>query len=253
MKPPRTVLITGAAQGIGAAMAEAFAAQGDRLALIDRSFPEGRSEGGADGRWRYRCDLGDEAALLATLEQVQGDLGGVDVLVSNAGFQHVAPIESFPSEVFRQMLEVMVVAPFVALRSLLPGMRARGWGRVVHIASINALVGFEGKVGYNTAKHALLGLTRVAALEAARDGVCVNAICPGYVDTPLVRGQLADLARARGIAADRAVEEIILPLVPQGRLLDVAEVAEAALYLSSDAARGITGQTLVLDGGYTAR
>jgi len=253
MKSPRRVLITGGARGIGAAIAERFEHHGDTIAVVDRAFSGSALGQQSPTRWHYASDLSDEAAFEATLAEVQRQFGGVDVLVSNAGFQHVAPIAAFPSDVFRAMLELMVVAPFVALRRLLPGMRAQGWGRVIHLASINALVGFEGKVGYNTAKHALLGLTRVAALEAARDGVTVNAICPGYVDTPLVRNQLADLAATRGIPSERVLAEVILPLVPQGRLLSVSEVAEAAIYLASEGARGITGQTLVLDGGYTAR
>jgi 3-hydroxybutyrate dehydrogenase len=253
MQTPRRVVVTGGASGIGAAIAAQFEQQGDLIAILDRAFEREALGQRSERRWHYDCDLADEAAFVAVLAGLEQQFGGVDVLVSNAGFQHVAPIDSFPSEVFRAMLEVMVVAPFVALRQLLPGMRARGWGRVIHLASINALVGFEGKVGYNTAKHAVLGLTRVAALEAARDGVTVNAICPGYVDTPLVRNQLADLAAARGIPSERALAEVILPLVPQGRLLSVSEVAEAAAYLASEGARGITGQTLVLDGGYTAR
>lgn len=249
----RRVVVTGAASGIGWAIAQRFEADGHHVAVIDRD------QGALDRlppsaeRIHLGCDVADERALEEAIDTVVRVLGGVDVWVSNAGFQHVAPIESFPTNVFRQMLEVMVVAPFVALRRVLPRMRSQGWGRVIHIASINGLVGFEGKAGYNTAKHALIGLTRVAALEAASAGVTVNAICPGYVDTPLVRGQLADLATSRGVSLDRVLDDVILSLVPQRRLLRVEEVAASCAYVASDAAAAMTGHCLVLDGGYTVR
>lgn len=249
----RRVVVTGGASGIGWAIAQRFETDGHRVAVIDRDqraldrLPSSRE------RVQIRCDVSDERALEDAVDAALRALGGVDVWVSNAGFQHVAPIESFPTSVFRQMLEVMVVAPFVALRRVLPQMRAQGWGRVIHIASINGLVGFEGKAGYNSAKHALVGLTRVAALEAASAGVTVNAICPGYVDTPLVRGQLAALATSRGVALEHVLDDVILSLVPQRRLLSVEEVAASCAYVASDAAAAMTGHCLVLDGGYTVR
>ena len=263
----RRVLVTGGASGIGRAIGEGFAAAGARVALLDRDAAtlertvaalavqarQGARDAADDPHMGVVCDVADEAALEAAIDAVTAAFGGVDVLVANAGFQQVAPLEAFPSEVFRRMLDVMVVAPFVALRRLLPAMRAQRWGRVIHIASVNGLVGFAGKAGYNTAKHALIGLTRVAALEAASDGVTVNALCPGYVDTPLVRGQLQDLARARGVELERVLDEVIYPLVPQRRLLEVAEVVAYVLFLSGDDARGVTGQAVVLDGGYTAQ
>jgi 3-hydroxybutyrate dehydrogenase len=249
----RRVVVTGAAGGIGWAIVQRFEADGHHVAIIDRDQEALDRLPHAPGRVLIGCDVSEERSFEDAIETARRRLGGIDVWVSNAGFQHVAPIESFPTDVFRRMLEVMVVAPFVALRSVLPEMRSRGWGRVIHIASINALVGFEGKAGYNTAKHALIGLTRVAALEAASAGVTVNAICPGYVDTPLVRGQLADLAASRGVALERVLDEVILSLVPQRRLLRVDEVAESCAYVASEAAAAMTGHCLVLDGGYTVR
>jgi 3-hydroxybutyrate dehydrogenase len=132
-------------------------------------------------------------------------------------------------------------------------MKARGWGRILTIASINGLVGFAGKSAYNAAKHGVIGLTKVAALELALHGITVNALCPGYVDTPLVRNQLADLARTRGVPEARVLEEVIYPMVPQRRLLEPAEVADYVVFLASERARGVTGQAVVLDGGYTAQ
>jgi len=255
---PRMVVVTGGASGIGLSLAEAFAAQGDRVAILDRDGAAAVAAAGALGTGRdlargYACDVASEARLQAALDEAVADLGPVDVLVSNAGFQHVAPLESFPTEVFRRMLDVMLVAPFVALKHVLPGMTQRGWGRVIHVASINGLVGFAGKAGYNSAKHGLIGLTKVAALEAAPHGVTVNALCPGYVDTPLVRGQLADLAATRGVPLERVLEDVIYPLVPQRRLLAPEDLAAYALFLASEAAAGITGQAVVMDGGYTAQ
>jgi 3-hydroxybutyrate dehydrogenase len=147
----------------------------------------------------------------------------------------------------------MLVAPFVAIKRAFPLMKARRWGRVINVASINGLVGFAGKAGYNSAKHGLLGLTKVAALEGAPHGVTVNALCPGYVDTPLVRNQLGDLARTRGVALEKVLEEVIYPLVPQRRLLTIEEIGAAVVYLAGELSGGVTGVPLVLDGGYTAQ
>ncbi len=132
-------------------------------------------------------------------------------------------------------------------------MRDQQWGRIINMASINGLIGFSGKAAYNSAKHGVIGLTKVAALETADQGITVNSVCPGYVDTPFVRNQLADLASTRGVELDKVVEEVIYPLVPQKRLLDVKEIADYTLFLCSDAAKGVTGQSVVLDGGYTVQ
>ncbi|MFP5501062.1 MAG: 3-hydroxybutyrate dehydrogenase, partial [Candidatus Sericytochromatia bacterium] len=176
-----------------------------------------------------------------------------DILINNAGIQHVSPIEDFPTDRFERMIQIMLTAPFIAIKHVLPGMKARGFGRVINMASINGLVGFAGKAAYNSAKHGVIGLTKVAALEGAAHGVTVNALCPGYVDTPMVRTQLEDLARTRGVALERVLEEVIYPLVPQRRLLSVGEIADYAMFLASDMGRGVTGQAVVLDGGYVAQ
>jgi 3-hydroxybutyrate dehydrogenase len=199
------------------------------------------------------CDVTREAELDAAVDAAVARWGRLDVLVNNAGLQHVAPIEEFPVEKFELLLKVMLVAPFLAIKRAFPLMKRQRWGRVVNVASVNGLVGFAGKAGYNSAKHGLIGLTRVAALEGAPHGITVNALCPGYVDTSLVRNQLADLARTRGVALERVLEEVIYPLVPQRRLLSVEEVAAGVLYLCGELAGGVTGVPLVIDGGYTAQ
>ena len=132
-------------------------------------------------------------------------------------------------------------------------MKEQGWGRIINIASINGLIGFAGKAAYNSAKHGVIGLTKVAALEGALHGITVNALAPGYVDTPLVRGQIADLAKTRNIPEESALVEVILAQVPQKKLLDVSEIADYALFLASDKAKSVTGQAVVIDGGYTAQ
>lgn len=142
----------------------------------------------------------------------------------------------------------MLTAPFVATKHVFPLMKQQKFGRIINMASINGLIGFAGKAAYNSAKHGVIGLTKVAALEGAEHGVTVNAICPGYVDTPLVRNQLQDLARTRNVELEKVLEEVIYPLVPQKRLLDVSEIADYALFLASDAAKGVTGQAVVIDG-----
>src|SRR5690606_26733571 len=144
-------------------------------------------------------------------------------------------------------------APFVLTKHVLPHMRKQKFGRIINMSSINGLVGFAGKAAYNSAKHGVIGLTKVAALETASDGITVNAICPGYVDTPLVRNQLQDLAATRNIPLENVLEEVIYPLVPQKRLLDVKEISNLALFISSEDAKGMTGQAIVLDGGYTVQ
>jgi 3-hydroxybutyrate dehydrogenase len=251
----RVALVTGAASGIGRAIAEAMAGEGAAVVVADldgdRAGEAARAIGA--GASAVRCDVTVEAEVAAAIGGAVAAHGRLDVLVNNAGLQFVSPLEEFPTAKFELLLRVMLVAPFVALKHAFPIMKRQRHGRVVNVASINGLVGFAGKAGYNSAKHGLLGLTKVAALEGAAHGITVNALCPGYVDTPLVRNQLGDLARTRGVPLERVLEDVIYPLVPLRRLLGVEEVARYALFLAGDAAGGITGQAAVIDGGYVAQ
>ena len=254
----KRVLITGAAKGIGFEIASAFLEEGARVAILDLDKIAleqalDRLGGAGSDRVGVACDVTDETALNLAVKQVIEQFGGLDVLVNNAGFQHVAPIEDFPSASFRALLDIMLVAPFLIIKQVFPVMKRQKGGRIINLASINGLVGFSGKAGYNSAKHGVIGLTKVAALEGAEYGITVNALCPGYVDTEMVRGQLNDLARTRGIPLERVLEEVIYPLVPQKRLLEPREVADYCLFLASGRGRGITGQAVVIDGGYTAQ
>lgn len=251
----KVALVTGAAGGIGFAIAERLAQGGARVTVVDLDggaarAAAGRIGGGAVG---VAADVGKEEDVRAAIDGTLQAAGRLDLLVNNAGLQHVSPVEDFPPGKFEQLVRVMLFGPYYAIKRAFPVMKAQRYGRVLNVASINGLVGFAGKAAYNSAKHGVVGLTKVTALEGAAHGITVNALAPGYVDTPLVRNQLGDLARTRGVPLEKVLEEVIYPLVPIRRLLQVDEVVGYALYLLSDAAAGITGSVAVMDGGYTAQ
>jgi 3-hydroxybutyrate dehydrogenase len=179
--------------------------------------------------------------------------GTVHVLVNNAGFQHVAPIEDFPEEQWERMIALMLTAPFLLTRYCWPAMKQQKWGRIVNMGSIHALIASPYKVGYIAAKHGLVGLTRTAALEGGEFGITVNAICPAYVRTPLVDNQIADQAKANNMSSAEVIEKIMLAPAAVKRLIEPAEVAAFVAYLCSDAAGVITGSALTMDLGWTAR
>ncbi|WP_406686006.1 3-hydroxybutyrate dehydrogenase [Rossellomorea vietnamensis] len=254
----KVVVITGSASGIGFELGKSYAENGSKVVLTDLN------EEGVKAAAENLKDLGYEAiglkADVTSEEDIQNMIdkayqqyGRIDVLVNNAGLQHVSPIEEFPTAKFELMIKIMLTAPFVAIKHVLPIMKKQGFGRIINVSSINGLVGFAGKAAYNSAKHGVIGLTKVAALESAPFGITVNSICPGYVDTPLVRGQLKDIATTRNVPLEKVLEEVIYPLVPQKRLLDVSEIADYAMFLSSNQAKSVTGQAVVIDGGYTAQ
>lgn len=250
------ILVTGAGSGIGLEISKAFAAAGAKVVVTDvraEAAEEAAAAIRAAGHEAVGMTLNvtDEAQVEAVLKQTVEQFGRLDVLINNAGLQHVSPIEEFPTEKFELMIKIMLTAPFIAIKHAFPIMKEQGYGRILNMSSINGLIGFAGKAAYNSAKHGLLGLTKVAALEGAEHGITVNAICPGYVDTPLVRNQMEDLAKTRHVELEKVLEEVIYPLVPQKRLLAVEEIADYALFLASRKAKGITGQANVLDGGYT--
>lgn len=254
----KVLFITGAGSGIGRQVAADFAREGAQVALCDlneAAAGEAAAELAAAGgeALGVGCNVTDEGELIRALDQAVGRFGRIDVLINNAGLQHVAPLEDFPTEKFELLVRVMLVAPFMAIKHLFPMMKEQRFGRIINMASINGLVGFAGKAAYNSAKHGVIGLTKVAALEGAPHGITVNALCPGYVDTPMVRNQLADLARTRNVSLEKVLEEVIYPLVPMRKLLSVKDVADYALFLASDRAGCVTGQAVVVDGGYTAQ
>jgi 3-hydroxybutyrate dehydrogenase len=245
----RTALVTGAASGIGEACARRLAAAGAKVTVVDLDGAGAERVAGELGGRAVTADLTDPAGL----DGLDGLELAADVLVNNAGFQHVAPVEEFPPERFAAMLALMVEAPFRLARALLPGMYERGWGRVVNISSVHGLRASPYKSAYVAAKHGLEGLSKVIALEGGPRGVTSNCICPAYVRTPLVENQIADQARIHGITEAEVVEKVMLTEPAIKRLLEPDEVADAVLFLCSDAAAFVNGTSLVLDGGWTAR
>lgn len=258
MVKDKVAIITGSARGIGFEIGKIFAENGAKVVLsdLDQNTVE---KAALDLRNNglevigLKADVTSEEDIIQLIKQAKDKYGRIDIFINNAGLQHVAPIEEFPTEKFELMIKIMLTAPFISIKNVLPIMKEQGFGRIINISSINGLIGFANKAAYNSAKHGVIGLTKVAALESASFGITVNALCPGYVDTPLVRGQLEDLAKTRQVPLENVLEEVIYPLVPQNRLLDVSEIADYAIFLASDKARGVTGQAVVLDGGYTAQ
>jgi 3-hydroxybutyrate dehydrogenase len=241
----RTALVTGAASGIGRACATALAHAGATVRVVDVNAEGADAVAARIGGTAHVVDLSDPAAV----DTLPDD---ADIVVNNAGLQHVAPIEDFPPERFALIHRVMVEAPFRILRRTLPGMYDRGWGRVVNISSVHGLRASAYKSAYVSAKHALEGLSKTVALEGAGRGVTSNCVCPGYVRTPLVEGQIADQAAAHGIPESEVMERVLLERTAVKRLVAVEEVAEAALWLCTRFSASVTGTSLTLDGGWTA-
>ncbi|MGP1907870.1 3-hydroxybutyrate dehydrogenase [Metabacillus sp. JX24] len=258
MLKDKVVLITGAAQGIGYEVGERFAENGAKVVLTDvneegvKKAAEQLAQKGYE-TLGLKCDVTSEEEIKKAIDDTVAHFGEFHILINNAGLQYVSPIEEFPTEKFELLIKIMLTAPFLATKHVFPHMKKQKYGRIINMASINGVIGFAGKAAYNSAKHGVIGLTKVSALEGAADGITVNALCPGYVDTPLVRNQLQDLAKTRNVELEKVLEEVIYPLVPQKRLLSVDEIADYAVFLASDKAKGVTGQAVLLDGGYTAQ
>ncbi|MEU3610015.1 3-hydroxybutyrate dehydrogenase [Streptomyces sp. NPDC035033] len=241
----RTALVTGGGSGIGRACALALAGAGAFVHVVDRDAESAKAVAELAGGRAQVADLADADAVdLLPAE--------VDVLVNNAGLQHVAPLTEFPPDRFELIQKVMVTAPFLLMRRTLPHMYARGWGRIVNVSSVHGLRASAYKSAYVAAKHALEGLSKVAALEGAPHGVTSNCVNPGYVRTPLVEGQVRDQAAAHGISEDDVLSEVLLARSPVKRLLEADEVAAAVLWLCGPHSGYLTGASLPLDGGWTA-
>jgi 3-hydroxybutyrate dehydrogenase len=254
----KTALVTGSTSGIGLAIAKALAGEGANIVL--NGFGEAaaiealRAEiagGGVEARYSA-ADMTKPAEIAAMVAGAEKEFGAIDILVNNAGIQHVAPVEEFPIEKWDAIIAINLSAAFHTIRAALPAMKKKKWGRIISTASAHALVASPYKAAYVTAKHGLAGLTKVVALEVATSGITVNAICPGYVWTPLVERQIPDTMKARGLTEEQVKRDVILAAQPTKEFVTAEEVAALALYLTSDAARSITGSLLPLDGGWTA-
>ncbi len=256
----RTAIVTGSTSGIGLAIARSFAAAGMNVVLNGFGEP-GEIEGLRSGLEQahgikalyHPADMTRPAEIAAMVGDTERSLGKVDVLVNNAGIQHVSPVESFPLDKWDAIIAINLSSAFHASRAALPGMKARKWGRIINIASAHGLVASPFKSAYVAAKHGIVGFTKTVALETAEHGVTVNAICPGYVLTPLVERQIPDTAKARGISEDEVIKTVILSAQPTKRFVTVQEVGAFALFLASNAAASITGAALSIDGGWTAQ
>lgn len=249
----RSALITGGTGGIGLAIAQRFQADGMHVAVLDLDRPAARDIAAQHGLTFIAADLSVRADCHRAVAEVVAELGALDVLVNNAGFQHIDPIADFPEDRWDTMLAVMLTAPFVLSKAAWPHLRRTGQGRIINLSSIHGHVASPFKSAYVSAKHGLIGLTRTAALEAGEQGITVNAICPGYVRTPLVEGQMADQARTRGLSVQEVERLVMLEPAAIKQLLEPQDVAALASYVASPAAWGMTGAVLDLDLGWTAR
>jgi 3-hydroxybutyrate dehydrogenase len=243
-----TALVTGAASGIGRAVAARLVADGAAVLLLDRDETGAKEAAAEVGGEHLVADLADDGSIDALH---LGDLG-IDILVNNAGIQHIAPVEEFDPERFALIHRVMLHAPFLLSRALLPGMYAAGWGRIVHVSSAHGHRASPYKAAYVSAKHGLEGLSKVIALEAADKGVTSNTVCPGYVRTPLVEGQISDQAESHGIAQDEVLEQVLLARTPVKRLVEPDEVAGLVAFLCGRGSSSINGTSYLMDGGWTA-
>ncbi len=249
----KVAVVTGGASGIGRAVAEKFTELGCKVVIADFNLEAGRVTAEQIGASFIQADLVDAEQCRSLIAQAAGLHGSVDILVNNAGFQHISPIEDFPIEQWNRLISVMLTAPFLLMRYAWPMMKRGGWGRVINIASVHAMVASPFKAGYISAKHGVIGLTKTAALEGGEFGITVNAICPAYVRTPLVENQIADQARTRGIPEDQVVSDVMLKNAAIKKLIEPEEVANLVAFLASDQAASITGSSLTIDSGWTAQ
>jgi 3-hydroxybutyrate dehydrogenase len=255
----KTALVTGSTSGIGLAYAKALAAEGANViingfgdpAAIETERQALEAASGAGARYSGH-DLTKPEQIEAMMAEAQSAFGGVDILINNAGMQHVAPVESFPVEKWDLILALNLSAAFHATRLALPGMKAKKWGRIIQTASAHSKVASPFKSAYVTAKHGLDGFTKTVALEVATFGITANCISPGYVWTPLVENQIPDTMKARGLTRDQVINDVLLESQPTKQFVTAEQVAAIALFLCSDAAANITGANLSVDGGWTA-
>ncbi|MGE4449452.1 MAG: 3-hydroxybutyrate dehydrogenase [Azospira sp.] len=256
----KIALVTGSTSGIGLAVARALARNGAAV-MLNGSRPAAEAEGlrvamaaefGVKVAYTS-ADLADAASVRALAAAAEKQLGAVDILVNNAGIQHVAAVDEFPEEKWDQLIAINLSSVFHATKAVLPGMKARNWGRIVNIASAHGLVASPFKAPYTASKHAVVGFSKAVALEVAETGITCNAVCPGYVRTPLVEKQVAAQAKVHNLPEDQVIRDVILAAQPNKRFLEADDLAEFVLFLCSPAGAGMTGAALPMDGAWTAR
>ena len=255
----KTALVTGSTSGIGLGIAERLAAEGAHIVLNGLGQPADAERIAADLRQRHRvkvvydgADMSRPEAVFAMVRKAIAEFGALDILVNNAGIQHVAPVDDFPPAKWDAILAINLSAAFHTVRAALPAMKKNGWGRIVNVASAHALVASPFKSAYVAAKHGIAGFTKAVALEVAEQGITINALCPGYVLTPLVEKQIPDTARARGITNEQVIRDVLLAAQPTKKFVTVEEVAAFTAFLCSNEAASITGSVLPIEGGWTA-
>jgi 3-hydroxybutyrate dehydrogenase len=260
MSNGRAAIVTGSTSGIGLGIARALARTGHDVMLngfgdaAEIEAIRASLAAGNDVRVAYNgADMSDPKAVRDFVLSAEEEFGHIDILVNNAGIQHVAAIEEFPVEKWDEILAINLSSSFHSISAALPGMKKRGFGRIVQIASAHALVASPFKSAYIAAKHGIAGLTKTVALEVAEQGITVNAVCPAYVKTPLVEKQIPDQARTRGISEESVIRDVILAAQPTRRFVTIEEVAALVLFLCGDLAGSITGAMIPIDGGWTAR
>ena len=256
----KSAVITGSTSGIGKGVADALAASGVNIILNGFGDTDAIEAQRADLEEKYGITAVYNGANMTKANEIRAMMataaetfGSVDIVVNNAGIQHVSPIDEFPTEKWDAIIAINLTSAFHTTAAALPIMRKTGWGRVVNIASAHGLVASPFKSAYVAAKHGILGLTKTTALEAAQDGITCNAICPGYVRTPLVEAQIPDTAKARGITEEEVVRDVILSAQPTKSFVGLEELGAFTVFLCSDAAKSLTGASLPLDGGWTAK